>query len=465
MMNSPSLEFIDRIDGCMLELERLNLTNASLDELMELPVACNGSVYEEMVSYMAPLLETDFLLALIYCIVVSVALFVGTFGNLIILVVSITTRAMNRVGRDFVINLALADLCVAAVADPMCILGVVKGERWFQGRWLLCEVVASMCLTACFCAFLSLTLLTLNRYVYVCANGWYHRIYKRPICIALCACAWITGFLMEFPNFVGWGDHYFDKKNHQCIWDRTASFSYTLVVSAGFIGSPLVMMGACFIMIFYKIYKRKKDVFSLNLEDPLRMRKVWVESLRSSRTLLVVFLAFVVCWTPYAIVTAMDVNNSFSYELHLFITLLAHLHSSLNFIIYMACNSNFRKQVLRVCMCSMTSWRYRSSTDVSNSYITRTSSNDNTKKLPFTPYITAGSLSNGALKKMGIPADGLDRHMPTGKYATDHEYVDYGDNKEKCHAVHDEQPPFEKASNEKKNSEKSSDDKSSQDRY
>ncbi|WAQ95415.1 MTR1B-like protein, partial [Mya arenaria] len=386
---------------------------------MELPVACNGSVYEEMVSYMAPLLETDFLLALIYCIVVSVALFVGTFGNLIILVVSITTRAMNRVGRDFVINLALADLCVAAVADPI--------------------------------------------YVYVCANGWYHRIYKRPICIALCACAWITGFLMEFPNFVGWGDHYFDKKNHQCIWDRTASFSYTLVVSAGFIGSPLVMMGACFIMIFYKIYKRKKDVFSLNLEDPLRMRKVWVESLRSSRTLLVVFLAFVVCWTPYAIVTAMDVNNSFSYELHLFITLLAHLHSSLNFIIYMACNSNFRKQVLRVCMCSMTSWRYRSSTDVSNSYITRTSSNDNTKKLPFTPYITAGSLSNGALKKMGIPADGLDRHMPTGKYATDHEYVDYGDNKEKCHAVHDEQPPFEKASNEKKNSEKSSDDKSSQD--
>jgi len=60
------------------------------------------------------------------------------------------------------------------------VAGVVKGERWFQGKWLLCEVVASMCLTACFCAFLSLTLMTLNKYVYVCMNTWYHKIFKVP---------------------------------------------------------------------------------------------------------------------------------------------------------------------------------------------------------------------------------------------------------------------------------------------
>jgi len=102
----------------------LNITNVtSLDDITSLPGACNGSAYDELVMYMAPLLETDFLLALIYCCIVSVALVLGTFGNIIILIVSMTTRAMNRVGRDFVINLALADLCVAAVADPMCILG------------------------------------------------------------------------------------------------------------------------------------------------------------------------------------------------------------------------------------------------------------------------------------------------------------------------------------------------------
>jgi len=70
-----------------------------------------------------PLYESHFLLALIYCSVVAVALIIGTMGNILILVVSATTRSMNRIGRDFVINLALADLCVATIADPMCILG------------------------------------------------------------------------------------------------------------------------------------------------------------------------------------------------------------------------------------------------------------------------------------------------------------------------------------------------------
>lgn len=93
--------------------------------------------------------------------------------------------------------------------------GVLKGEHWFQGRWLLCEVVASMCLTACFCAFLNLTLLTFNRYVFVCWHTWYYRIFKRPVCIFLCVCAWALAFLFEYPNFIGWGDHYFDSKNHQ----------------------------------------------------------------------------------------------------------------------------------------------------------------------------------------------------------------------------------------------------------
>ena len=73
--------------------------------------------------YVAPLWRTDFTLAVLYCILVGVALLLGTFGNLIILTVTLTTDAMNKVGKYFVVNLALADLCVAGIADPMCIIG------------------------------------------------------------------------------------------------------------------------------------------------------------------------------------------------------------------------------------------------------------------------------------------------------------------------------------------------------
>lgn len=86
---------------------------------------CNVSL-DVMTSYLTPLYESNFLMAIIYCCIVATALLVGTVGNIFILIVSLTTRTMNRVGRDFVINLAVADLCVAAVADPMCILGKIS---------------------------------------------------------------------------------------------------------------------------------------------------------------------------------------------------------------------------------------------------------------------------------------------------------------------------------------------------
>ncbi|KAH3769370.1 hypothetical protein DPMN_170621 [Dreissena polymorpha] len=63
-------------------------------------------------------------------------------------------------------------------APPPLPAGVLKVERWFQSIWVLCELVASMCLTACFCAFFSLTFLAFNRYVFVCKNVWYDTIFK-----------------------------------------------------------------------------------------------------------------------------------------------------------------------------------------------------------------------------------------------------------------------------------------------
>ncbi|GFO23394.1 melatonin receptor type 1b [Plakobranchus ocellatus] len=37
--------------------------------------------------------------------------------------------------------------------------------------------------------------------------------------------------------------------------------------------------------------------------------------------------------------------------LHLFVTMLAHLHSSVNFCVYITCNKNFRSAILRLLTC------------------------------------------------------------------------------------------------------------------
>ena len=73
--------------------------------------------------HVTPLWNSNFILALCYCLLLGVALLIGTFGNVIIIFVTSTTGAMNKVGKQFIINLAVSDLCVAGIAEPMCIVG------------------------------------------------------------------------------------------------------------------------------------------------------------------------------------------------------------------------------------------------------------------------------------------------------------------------------------------------------
>ena len=44
-------------------------------------------------------------------------------------------------------------------------VGVTAGEAWFAARPGLCELVAAVCLGSCICAFLTLTAVTINRWV------------------------------------------------------------------------------------------------------------------------------------------------------------------------------------------------------------------------------------------------------------------------------------------------------------
>lgn len=71
-----------------------------------------------------PLLDTNPTLAIVYIVIVGIALLVGTCGNVLILRIFTVMGGINRSGKEFMMNLAIADLCVTAFADPLCIVGV-----------------------------------------------------------------------------------------------------------------------------------------------------------------------------------------------------------------------------------------------------------------------------------------------------------------------------------------------------
>ena len=56
-------------------------------------------------------------------VVLSIATIVGTLGNVLLLVVIATAKGIRTTETVFVINLALSDLYVTSIADPMGIIG------------------------------------------------------------------------------------------------------------------------------------------------------------------------------------------------------------------------------------------------------------------------------------------------------------------------------------------------------
>ncbi|CAH1793956.1 unnamed protein product [Owenia fusiformis] len=193
-----------------------------------------------------------------------------------------------------------------------------------------------MCLTSCFTTFVSLLFFTISRTFFIRSRHRYLDFATKPRLIALCLICWVIGLTLEAPNIFGWG-HTFDQKSHSCMWDRTGNYKYTLFISIGCIGAPLVAMAVCHVLTFKHIRDAKLMVYNHSL------MKTWKETVKSSRILLIFFAAFAICWIPYTLVIAIDPLDELPMEVHLWVTFLAHTHSTLHPIILIFTNKRMRK--------------------------------------------------------------------------------------------------------------------------
>ncbi|XP_052241063.1 melatonin receptor type 1C-like [Dreissena polymorpha] len=293
---------------------------------------------------MRNLFDINFNLGVAYVFIVSVLCCVGTTGNSAILYVMKKEPQFNGHARVMMINMAIADLCVTAIADPMCIIGAFTGMRIMHwGRWL-CITVASLCLTTCVCVFLNIVNITVNRWLFICYTNVYSKIYNQGSTIGICILSWILGFGAEFPNYVGWGDHTFDEKSHQCYWDRTADHSYTVFVTAGLLTAAMFPVIFCNMAMVKKIWDVKRNVQSFQNS----YTKSVMSTVSSVKILVTMMVVALVCWLPYVTLLVSDHDNTASMETHLLLSLLAHSHSTWTPVIYFAFKKNFRDHIRRL---------------------------------------------------------------------------------------------------------------------
>ena len=71
----------------------------------------------------------------------------------------------------------------------------------------------------------------------------------------------------------------------------------------------------------------------------------------------IIFIAFFCCWSPYIVVLLYDRTDSLPLPVHLYTSMLAHLHANLNFAIY-----SLRNQTLRAAHRRLAGRCYRGTT-------------------------------------------------------------------------------------------------------
>jgi len=90
-------------------------------------------------------------------------------------------------------------------------------------------------------------------------------------------------------------------------------------------------------------------VFWLCLQETVEASYVaTMKTIRQVKTVFIIFIAFVCCWIPYIVVLLYDSSDSLPLPVHLYTSMLAHLHASLNFAIYGLNDCNLAEKCRRI---------------------------------------------------------------------------------------------------------------------
>lgn len=192
-----------------------------------------------------------------------------------------------------------------------------------------------MCTVSCIVSLGSITLMSFSRFVFICHYKYYETIFRKGTCVAMCVGLYLIGISLILLNLAGIGGHSFDRKSLVCIWDRMATYYYTVTFSVVLVWIPVLFTGLFYICIYSTFRKNCRVVTDMTSHNLQR------KSIGFARTLFLIYAVFTICWVPYAVIIVADRNDSFPHEPHLIITTFAHLHPSLNWLVYYLTNKNF----------------------------------------------------------------------------------------------------------------------------
>ncbi|XP_041865801.1 alpha-2A adrenergic receptor-like [Melanotaenia boesemani] len=183
-------------------------------------------------------------------ILVAMLILLTVFGNVMVVIAVITSRALKAPQNLFLVSLASADILVATLVMPFSLANELMGYWYFGKVW--CEIHLALDVFFCTSSIVHLCAISLDRYWSVTkAIGYNLRRTPRRIKCTVCS-VWILAAIISFPPLITMKKDEGKKDSPVCkineekwyiIFSSTASFF-----------APCIIM----IMVYARIYQIAK---------------------------------------------------------------------------------------------------------------------------------------------------------------------------------------------------------------
>lgn len=286
-------------------------------------------------------------------VIVEVALcsaigILGFLGNALVGVVVLRCPNLRTSINFFILGLAVTDIFTGLICVPIT-SAILVSDKWVQKSNFLCHLQGFVMPTLGLTSIYTLALTAINRYVCVMNPEKCKLFFTKRNSLLLIGGAWVFSIAFYFGLLVTKSTRVqYEPSYATCSIAHT--FIQTVLELVFFITSFCVIV-FCYWRVFQSIRKYQlTGVFGRQASNDSISR----EEIKISKVLVVVFLAFAICWVPIMIITSVDhlsPHTSSPRTKLLFCTYLNFLSAAVNPFIYSVMNRSFRAGYNRILRC------------------------------------------------------------------------------------------------------------------
>nr|XP_040028268.1 kappa-type opioid receptor isoform X2 [Gasterosteus aculeatus aculeatus] len=273
--------------------------------------------------------------------VYSVVFVVGLAGNCLVMFVIVRYTKMKTATNIYIFNLAVADALVTTTMP-------FQSTDYLLSSWpfgeVVCKVFISIDYYNMFTSILTLTMMSVDRYVAVC-----HPVkaldFRTPVKAKIVnVIIWVLSSAAGIPAMI-LGSTKTNNGTTECALQFPDPYSYwdTLMKICVFIFGfvlPVIIISVCYTLMVMRL--KSVRLLSGSREKDRNLRRI-------TRLVLVVVAVFVVCWTPIHIFVLVKAlygqvpETTAVMAAYFFCVALGYTNSSLNPILYAFLDENFKR--------------------------------------------------------------------------------------------------------------------------